>query len=297
MLSEEDKKKALNEIKNLKAEVTNVRSELNDLDAQKESWFEKKKAASKDIVLLISEITKFKQKRDDLTNQVKELKKERDEKNTVVKDMSSEMKRLDSEREELSKGQKLDFDPMKIKAQIEMIERKIETEGVSFNKEKVMMKQIKDLRKKYDEIKGLVVVLDKVSEHSRNMRKERRIAEKIHNTIQSVAKDSHIMHAQILEHSKKIDELRVKEKEAEESFLKFKKEFTEKHAQFKELSDKINDVSKTLGKDAAEFKEVLKEQKNKELSKMSVSVEEKIRTRQKLTTEDLLIFQAGIEKN
>ena len=203
MLSEEDKKKALNEIKNLKAEITTIRSELNDLDAQKESWFEKKKAVSKDIVLLISEITQFKAKRDELTNQVKELKKERDEKNIVVKDMSSEMKKLDTEKEEISKGHSLDFDPMKLKAQIEILERKIETEGLSFNKEKVMMKQIKELRKKYDESKGLVVVLDKFHEHSRNMRKERRVAEKIHYNIQNIAKESHIMHEKILEHSKK----------------------------------------------------------------------------------------------
>src|SRR3989338_7377001 len=140
MLSEEEKKKALQEVKDLKAEITKIRSELNDLDAQKESWFEKKKRISKDIVALITEITEFKKKRDELTNQVKELKKERDAKNTVVKEISTQMKKLDSDKEEFSKKHKLDFDPMKIKAQIEMLERKIETEGVSFNKEKVMMK-------------------------------------------------------------------------------------------------------------------------------------------------------------
>ena len=115
----------------LKKEVNGLRAELNQLNEQKEKWFEKKEKAKKEISEVIKQVRGFRGRRDSLTKQVRELKQKRAGLHAAIKTRVSE---LNKARENSPKNVKT-ANPHAITRQIEAMERKIETEAISFEKE------------------------------------------------------------------------------------------------------------------------------------------------------------------
>ena len=72
-------KKVLEELSKHRKEVRDHRDSLNKINDEKESWFQKKKEYSQEIVRIVSEIKTSKENRDNLTGSVKKLKADRDE--------------------------------------------------------------------------------------------------------------------------------------------------------------------------------------------------------------------------
>ena len=161
MAEEKDSFKDLNKCK---TEITGLKNTLNELDNQKESWFKKKEEHTKKISKFIKEIKDIKKQRDKLTKQVKEDKKERDNRNEEVKKKIEEVKKLNKEKSEVKKKFGIKEDPSRIKAEIEKMESFIEIEVIPFNKEKEIMKKIKELKKK---LKGSGKVSEVFAESSK----------------------------------------------------------------------------------------------------------------------------------
>ena len=181
--------------------------------------------------------------------------------------------------------------PTKIKAQIQGIETKLETEVMSFEKEKVLNKQIKDLKKQIEGSQEITAVLNQVNAKKKELDQIRAKAEQKHKNVQTKAHSSQEKHENLMASSKEIDALKLKEEEAYKHFFKYKGEFTEVNNQ---LKDKLQTLNKLTGKanQQNKAKKARKEnQQNKELKEKERDVEEKIKKKQKLTTEDLLVFQ------
>ena len=271
----------------LKKEVNGLRAELNQLNEQKEKWFEKKEKAKKEISEVIKQVRGFRGRRDSLTKQVRELKQKRAGLHAAIKTRVSE---LNKARENSPKNVKT-ANPHAITRQIEAMERKIETEAISFEKEKQLMKIIKHKKKEQDEAERKNWFWESVRAASKEASAARKDAESTHKAIQNIAKQSQEMHEQVIALSKKIDGLGNEEKQFFEQFIACKKKFSEANSRLKEKLREINESGKLISI-KNEVNARRKRQKIEDLLKeKEQSVNEKLKSGKKITTEDLLVFQ------
>src|SRR3989338_1236279 len=284
------------ELSNLKAEASKLRNALDELDREKESWFKKRDDCSKRIRESIQKIKENKSKRDYLTNEVKELKPKR---NSINKGISAKLNEFDSLKKEktaLARSLGIKDSPSRIKNQMDKLEFKIETDTVSFEKEKELMKKIKVLKKDYDKLsilkesdKNVRVALDAV----RKLRKE---SNEFHKSIQEKAKQSQILHEEILKISAEIDKIKAEEEDAFRKFSDFRKQFHEASSQLNGKFKLMDEVKSKLDKIQLDKRDIRKREEESFLKSKEEEVNEKIRKKQKLTTEDLLVFQQKFGK-
>ncbi len=272
-------------------EIFKLRSTLNEIDKEKESWFKKKEELSSKIKEAIQKIKSSKAERDSLTKEVKDLKPKRDSINNEIKIKLRDLSKIKKEKAELVKSLGIKEPPYKIKQQMEKLEFKIETETVSFEKEKELMKNIKHLKKLYDDSSDILATNKKIRELSDLIKKLGKEANEIHKLVQEKAKKSQVLHEEILKLSDEIDKTDVEEEDAFKKFSELKKQFNELNSQLKEKLKLMNDVKSQLDKMHLERQEKRKQEEESFLKTKEEEVEQKIRRGEKLTTEDLLVFQ------
>ena len=296
MLSEEEKKKVLEELSKHRKEVRDHRDSLNKINDEKESWFQKKKEYSQEIVRIVSEIKTSKENRDNLTGSVKKLKADRDELRSQISKRIKEIKRLKYEHSSETKKFPVKKNPKSIKQEIEKLETVIETEALSFKREQKIMDKIRNLKKIYSEIQSLsgeIEKTDRLSNLIDNLKKE---ADKVHKNIQVIAAESHKKHEAMIEKSKSMKNLKKKEKSAYKQFTYMKKKFVELNQSLRGKLSRLHELSKLLERTKSEKKQKVKKKEEEILKEKTKEVEEKIKKGKKLTTEDLLIFQSKEDK-
>jgi len=291
-ISRERKNELLNKLGSLRRDISSLKASLNNLNNQKESFYEKKNELSKKIVGNIRQIRELKGKRDSLTKLVKEDKSKREEDEKKIDSKISELKELKKKVSEIRKKHNITEDPSRIKDQIEKLEENMETEVISFSKEKGIMKTLKDLKKKY---KGAEVVADswkKLDEVSAELDTLKRERNEIRKKIKNRAGESQKYHEEMIKLSNDIDPLKEEELKMMVKFGEFKTKFTETNNQLKEKINELRKLSEELEKYNIEVAELKKKEENKQLEERSREVEEKLRKGGKLTTEDLLVIQS-----
>ncbi len=287
----DENKKIFNDFEKKKKDISELRSILNQLNEEKERLFAEKDKTAKEIRSLVDQIREIKKKRNSLTAQVKELKAEKGRIVIEIKENIAESKKLKNEKLDFFKKHNIKGDPVMIKRQIESIETKIETEVISFDQEQKLMKKIKDLRAKAAQFGDVNRIIDRMNEISGRIDELKTREKELKKSIRKTAKDSQKEHEMMLELSKKIDELRQKEKGEYDKFAACKKQFTETSEKLKVLLPELGELKGTVNNIK------IKKKKDKELKeKLSLDekrnrVDEKIKKGEKLTTEDLLVFQ------
>ena len=194
----------------------------------------------------------------------------------------------------LQKKHGKDFDPISLKLLAERLEQKIETEALKVDKEKELMKKIKEIKKKLkqgSELLNIYISINKLSKEIDESRKKH--------------KESTVKLQDIL---KNIDYTELKDitKEIEESKRK-REELNNKIGNIKDLISKdmmgirvkVIEISK-INRELNSIKEnVDKEKRLKDQSiimdKLKL-VEEKIKRGEKLTNDDIQIYQYNTEK-
>ena len=73
---------------------------------------------------------------------------------------------------------------------------------MSFEKEKEIMKQIKTIKKKYNEVKVISTVFEQIQKLSKEIDTLKKQADETHKKVQSRAKESQEKHEHIIENSK-----------------------------------------------------------------------------------------------
>lgn len=284
-------KELVEELNKHKVEVPKLRNALNELDKEKESWFKKKEELSEAISKTIQKIKDNTAKRNSLTQEVKGLKPKRDNINKEITPKLSELDRLKKEKIALAKSLNIKESPSRIKQNIEKLDFKIETEPMSFDKEQALMKKIKELKKLYDYARILEEADKKLKDVSDTIRKMRKEANEIHKLIQEKAKHSQTLHEEILKISSEIDKMKVDEEDAFKKFSELKKKFNEVNAELKEKLKVMNETKFQLDKIHQEKQEKRRHEQELFLKSKGEEVNQKIKRREKLTTEDLLVFQ------
>lgn len=291
MTPQQSQKELVEEFNRHKLEVSNLRNALNALDKEKELWFKKKGELSGKIRDSIQKIKDYKAKRDSLTEEVKGLKQKRDSLNKDISSKSGDVAKLKKERASLSESLGIKETLSGIKQSIDKLEFRIETEPMPFDREQALMKKIKELRKLHDRSRVLEEADKRLNEFIDKVRKMRLEANNAHNTIQEKAAQSQALHESILKHSSEVDKLKADEEEAFKKFSAIKKGFNETNLNLKEKLKVINSIKNDIDRIKSEKKERKKQEEELFLKSKEEEASRKIKRGEKLTTEDLLVFQ------
>ncbi|MBT3985661.1 hypothetical protein HOE91_05170 [archaeon] len=273
-------------------EITSLKTKLDELNAHKEEWFKKKEELKDKIAQLIKAVKSVKSNNDTFSDKIKKFKDEREKYNKEVRGLIKKIKEINDKKKD--KLQKLKIkDPDSVKKQIAQLETNLETEALSFSKEKQLMKQIKDLKKKIAGVKDLDELQGESKGLSEKIDTTKKKAEDFHNKIKETLKDNKDGYKEFNSISKEINTVKKEQEDAFDKFITYKQEFSELN---KKLREKQKMVKGLYGKDkdkkdkVRKKKQQIDEQKIEEKSK---AVEEKIKKKKVLTTEDLIAFQGS----
>ena len=289
------KKEILNKLNKCKKEIKTLRHRLNQINEEKESWFKRKLDFSKSISRLIGKVKNFKFRRDKTTKEVKVEKSKRDKFNEEIRARISEFKKLNQIKIELQKKLGIKDDPSVIKDRIAKLETVIETEAISFDKEKQIMKEIKDLKKKFTGTKEMKKIFERADKLSKEIDRLKKESDELHKDVQGKAKESQETHEEMILVSKEVDELRRKEEVAFKKFLETKKGFTLINEKLKEKLMEMGKINQKLGEVKTKFVSKKERKVEAQLKEKEAIVQEKIKKGEKLTTQDLIIMQ-GLKK-
>jgi len=291
MLEPNEKDNLIGELKDNQKEISDIKKELNVLNTQKESEYQKREETGKQISELIGKIKGLKRERDTFTQQVRENKQKRDILRARLTEKIELFKKADEEKQVALKKGNIKYGPEKLRDDIRRMESKIETEGMTFDKEQKMMKAIKELKK---ELGGLMEI-DAVFKQARDLSKEiRQLKEEVevcNINVRNFAGQSQVKHEEMLALSKQVDDLMAQEKEHKEAFQKLKDQFIETNSKLKDRLPQVNNLREKLDSDRAESRAKYKEEVEKGLKTKEERVKDKMKKGVKLTTEDLLVFQ------
>ena len=277
----------------MKEGVGDLKKRLEELDKQKEEWFLKKESLKSEIAKLINEIREVRKKKEELAGKVKPLKDNRDKHNAEVKTLIDVLKTHKKSSEE-RRNKFGSATPESLKTRMDHLEHTLETQALSFDKEKTIMKEMNQLKKKYDAIKDFKDNVD-LKDVSQKIDEAKKKADEFHAELQACLKENKELSRNFSRISKEINALKKVQEEAFAKFIKFKQEFLEVNNALKGKQDTIKaDVEKKRKIQETRRKENKRneEQKaNKDLKKKAEEVEEKLKNKKTLTTEDILAFQ------
>jgi uncharacterized coiled-coil DUF342 family protein len=273
---------------NSKEQIQDLKKKLDELNAEKEKWFSQRESYSKQIKTDIGKIKSSATTRNTLTTSVKEQKTKRRELNQKITEKIKQVKELQEKQKGNTEKRERGMSPEILKKRMAGLEKRIETEGLTFEKE------IKGLKKQYDAAKkeqGNWGTIKQLSKEISELKKE---ADSAHKKVQQKASTSQEEHETLIKTSRNIDDLKKKEREAHTKFIELKKEFTLYNDQLKALLPEVKRDQHKKEQKNKQKKAKKKAENKKTLQEKAEIVEEKIKSgkRVKLTMDDLLAFQA-----
>lgn len=290
-ISDEERASLNKEADAIREGIKGIKDTLNKLNAEKEKHFDSRRKIREQLTQFRDKSDEFKRKRDTLTKEVRELKKKRDEINKILKKKTDDMKTSQDQFDSAKDKLKFKENPIALRRQIDKLEEKIETEAISFEAEKKLMKQINEMRAKLKATAGLSAVMSDIKGITHDVQELKHEGKSQHLIVQKKAADSQAYHEELILLYKKMDELRPKEKEANDAFLKLKADFNKHNDELKAEIGKLKDIQHKLGEAFEEEEKERKKKETKKLKDMEMEVEEKIKKGKKLTVDDLLVFQ------
>jgi uncharacterized coiled-coil DUF342 family protein len=290
MLNQGDINKLLSELNSVRLEVKDLRNKINSLDRKKEEMYREKRKISSDIHSRIRVAKDSKDKRNSLTEAVKNTKHSKEELEAKLKTLDEDIRHLKEEKHKLLEKIGVE-DPLMLKKNIKKLEFRIETEGLTFEKEKELMKVLSKMKKQYESTKVVIDIENKLSAKFRELRELREMMDMTKKIVQVSAKESQKHHVELIESSKEIDELKKKEDTFESEGSKYKAEIAGLNEELNGKLAKLDEIRKILGENNVKLKEDIEKNNHEILRQKDHEVQEKIKTGKKLTTEDLLILQ------
>lgn len=291
MTTNDTRKDLLTKLTDIRKDITELRIKLNAINEKKETHFEAKEKISKEIHSTIGSIQSLKRERDSFTRQVRELKDKRRELNSRIRGHINKIKELNSEKKDISKKFNITVNPHEIEENLKKLEYKIETEALPFSEEKKIMKKVHELKKELGDSKRVSDVWDRIRKVSQEIDESKKEANSAHALVQENAEKSQQKHEELVELSKKIEELKAKEREEYNKFSKFKEQFLQINNALKDKLIEMNTLNDIFRNYKSAKKKEREQQDQITLKQKTEIVEEKIKTKRKLTTEDLLVFQ------
>ncbi len=273
-----------------------LRVQLCSLLQEKENTFRQLRGQRSALRALGDAISALKKSRDSLTLQVKELKAQRDSFNKDMKEAAGRLQVLNLEKQKLLAQHKttgikagIKGRPPRLRQDIAELEQRLETEVLPFGQEQAMRKWVKELKLRAAELAHLEEVWQKATQASRELTRSRREAGGLHHRVQETAAQSQQKHEEIKAKLEELKKLRTKIKPLEIRH-------SEGVSQAAGLRRELEDIERSLEERARAKREQRQKEQEALAEARGREVQEKLRQRKKLTTEDILAFQAGKDR-
>ncbi|MBS3171207.1 hypothetical protein J4449_01200 [Candidatus Woesearchaeota archaeon] len=277
----------------LKKDINLLRSNLNNINTTKRKKLKEIHEIKSEIRSNLNKVKEFKNKKSLFLNELEELKKQRDFHNKNVHEHISSLKNLNEGKKEIEKKFKIKYNPLAIKEKIDQLETKIQTDVISFDKEKKIMGEIKKLKADFKNSGSLFAIKEKEEKISKNIKEEREKADLFHNNIREILNSNREENKEFKDLFRQLDKLRKVQEEKQ-------KELDEINKNFELIANDLNLKLIEIGKINPSLiennkKEERKRRDEKILEEKSRLVEEKLKNKGKLTTEDLIIMQGKLK--
>ena len=285
---EEDLPRLRKEFHEKKGELTELRSQLAAVNKEKEDLYHQLKSVHESIKQNTSQLKPLREERDSLTKKVKLLKEEREQQHKAVQQKSDQKHQAEEKKKSLHREMPFRETPHRIKAQIEHLEMKIVTDALPFDKEQQLTKLIKELKGKLKQVQELITTGKEMNTISAEMSRSRRTAQEIHELVQETARQGQERHEKINAIYAAVKEARAQEKPLAEKYIQLK-------GQYQDIKKKMDEAQSRY----TELSKIFRQQEEKsfkvQVQEKTALVQEKLKKGKKLSTEDILAFQATKE--
>lgn len=257
-------------------------TDTHSLHESKEKAYQELQELGKQIGAAIRELKERREKRNDLTKLAQEQKQIRKDLSRVIKEKIAEVKVLRTKRgDKASKPGDQKESPAKLRMEVQKLEHKLETSAMDFTAEQKLTKVLKEKKAQLAKMGGDGELDKQIRGSSKEIDKLKKESDVAHAKVTEAAKESQEHHEAILALSKKIEDWKKRETELQEQYGKLKEQLNAKSDALPQKKSKKQTL--TPQQNAAD-EAVLKEK--------AAEVEQKVKDKKKLTTEDLLAFQA-----
>jgi len=269
--------------------VRELKSKLNALGNNRDSAIRELREIGSKLRSISAKVTELKVGRDKETAAVKELKAKRQAANDALKAATAELKKASESKEEaragLPKGSyAVPRSPTRLASEIDAIEFKIETNVMSFDKEKELMKVMKGKKKLLDASKVFIGASAAYRDVFTKFAEARKQTNTFHKELQMHAAESQRMHEEMMKLIPKLKELRQRRKEIFDQFGKLKEDYTATGSTLQEKLHELTEVKVKLDTLSAEKQRKAAEEKENQLTQM-------LKSGKKLTAKDLIMLQ------
>jgi uncharacterized coiled-coil DUF342 family protein len=269
--------------------VRELKDKLSSLGNNGESAVRELREIGAKLRSMSARVNELKAGRDAETAAVRELKVKRQEANEAMKSNSSELKKASEARDAARVGISASKIPPRVSAsrlasEIEAIETKFETDVMPFEKEKQLMKTIKDKKKLLKSVKAISESSSAFRETYSKFAETRKQSNQFHREIQQHAARSQEMHEAMIKLIPQLKELRERRKAILEQFGKLKEDYTMTGSTLHETLNELTEVKGKLNAISAEKQRKTIEANEQKLTDM-------LKSGKKLTARDLLLLQ------
>ncbi len=256
---------------------------------------------------LESELTELKNSRDQMNEETKQFRQERDELNQELKDTLQVALDKRNERDEINKQvrenkdlrnecneklKKLEWNSGKkeisnIQAEINKIDKTIQTKVLDIRKENELVKRVSTLTKQLKEIQH-----NEEDEKDADELKEK--SEEYHKNVVELSDKAQSVHEEMIEYFNKIDGIREKADEKHQEFINSRKNATAKHEEVKAKLSEIRKVNKYMDQAKSKSKSRRSHESEDSDVKEKEAAEEifqRFKDGKKLTTDEFLLLQ------
>jgi len=277
----DEKAEAQQKLEELKKEIHLLSVQLKGLGEQKESKYREKDKINDELNNYIKEAKDLRDKKKEIDTKIKASKEKRQASN---KESSELFKQFREKQVIVPKDRERPASQGYLKKQIEKIEFTIQTEALSFEREKKLMRQLKELKAQLNEIKAEEEKFKEMREFREKVREKKSEADTVHDEIQNLAKESSDIFKKLTEKSEVIAKAK-QNREALNQILQGLK------GQISEVDGKLAGLLEEWGSltSLPVFSEP--EAQRPEIQKKAEAAMEKLKSKGKLTKEDILAMQ------
>ncbi len=263
-------------LEQLKADIARLTTQLKQTSIQKDTKYKDRDELDKHLNTLIQDAKNLRDQKKLIDEKIKTLKSKRQ---ILNKEISELFKKLGSMRDDLPKNDNTNKkSPQQLQRQIAAINFSIETEALSFEREKKYMAQLKELKGQLAEINAGEKRYVDYKKFRDEVRIKKAEADAVHEEVQATAKQNSEIFRQLTEKSEEIAKIKDNKEKMKEDIQAFKPQI---EALNTELAGLLEQWSAISPKPIAEFGVEIPE---------GLTIE-KIKEKKKITKEDLLEMQ------
>ena len=288
-----------NEQTKIKTEINLLTRKLSDLNIGKKQKIQEISSIKTSIRKFLTDLKENKTKRPNIKEDLNKLKAERDIHNKKVQELIVLLKELRNQKTDIEKKtkNKTKLNPLDIKKRIDFLEEKIQTEVISFDKERKMMDELRKLKAEYKNSGDLYFNRDKIAKLSQEIKEERDKANLAHNKIKELLNSNKEVNKEFKNCFKELDSLREKEAVKQKEISEIKSNIEALNNELNTKLSAIGQIKSNLVVQSNVRKEMKKRMEEKIIEEKSRIVEDKIKNKVKLTKEDFLIYQSKLNND